>query len=203
MNLLKRVYHLIIKRDIVSKFYTNKFGGFGKNSVLYKPLYIKNKKDIYIKENTTILNNVRMQVYNDITKLDSKILIGKKCYIGYNASFLAGGNIIIEDGVLLASNILLSSENHSINPECEEYYMEQPLISKDIIIKEGCWIGENAKILPGVTIGKKSVIGAGSIVTTEKPNYCIAVVAPAKVIKKYNFKTHRWECIEGEKNDLC
>lgn len=193
MKRLKRLYHIIVKRDIVTALYTKKFEKFGHDSVLYHPLCIRGRENICIGNQTTILNGVRMQVYNDLTGKQSKIKIGDNCYIGYNNTFLAGGNITLEDGVLMASNILISSENHSINPESPDYYMDQKLSCAPIIVGEGTWIGEKVSILSGVTIGKKCVIGAGSIVTKDIPDFSIAVGSPAKVIKKYNFNTHEWE----------
>lgn len=193
MKRLKRLYHIIVKRDIVTALYTKKFEKFGHDSVLYHPLCIRGRENICIGNQTTILNGVRMQVYNDLTGKQSKIKIGDNCYIGYNNTFLAGGNITLEDGVLMASNILISSENHSINPESPDYYMDQKLSCAPIIVGEGTWIGEKVSILSGVTIGKKCVIGAGSIVTKNIPDFSIAVGSPAKVIKKYNFNTHEWE----------
>ena len=71
--------------------------------------------------------------------------------------------------------------------------MDQPLNSKAINIGDGCWLGEKVCVLPGVTIGKKCIIGAGSIVTKSIPDFSIAVGNPAKVIKKYNFETHKWD----------
>lgn len=192
MNAIKRIYHILVKREVKSVLYTKRFKKFGNNSVLYKPLIIRAYSDISIGDNTTILNGVRMQVYNDLTRRNSKLEIGNNCYIGYNNTFLAGGNIIIEDGVLMASNILISSENHSVNPEDDKYYMNQKLECKSVVIGEGSWLGENCKILSGVKIGKKCVIGAGSIVTKSIPDYCIAVGSPAKIIKKYDFNQHKW-----------
>lgn len=193
MERLKRLYHIIVKRDIVTALYTKKFEKFGHDSVLYHPLCIRGRENICIGNQTTILNGVRMQVYNDLTGKQSKIKIGDNCYIGYNNTFLAGGNITLEDGVLMASNILISSENHSIDPESPDYYMNQKLSCAPIIVGEGTWIGEKVSILSGVSIGKKCVIGAGSIVTKDIPDFSIAVGSPAKVIKKYNFNTHEWE----------
>ena len=192
MNILKRIYHVLLKRDIKSIFYTNRFGSFGNKSIFYKPLNIMDKKNIFIGNNTTILNNSRLQVFNKLTGLNSKITIGNNCYIGYNVSILAGENVILEDGVLLASNILISSENHGINPESDKYYSDQKLDCKSVKIKEGAWIGERVCILPGITIGKKSVIGAGSVVTKDVPDFCIAVGNPARVIKKYDFEKKEW-----------
>ena len=61
--------------------------------------------------------------------------------------------------------------------------MDCELIYKPITIKDGAHIGIGSIIMPGVTIGKGAVIGAGSVVTRDIPDYCIAVGAPAKVIK--------------------
>lgn len=71
--------------------------------------------------------------------------------------------------------------------------MDQKLSCKNVIIDDGCWIGEKVCILPGVRIGKKSIIGAGAIVTKSIPDYSIAVGNPARVIKYYNFDKKRWE----------
>ena len=65
-------------------------------------------------------------------------------------------------------------------------------------IGEGCWIGERVCILPGITIGKKCVVGAGSIVTKNIPDYCMVAGSPAKVIKVYDFEKHAW--IRSEDN---
>ena len=95
--------------------------------------------------------------------------------------------------MLFASNILITNENHGINPENEVPYMNQDLSAKPIEIGDGCWIGEKVCILPGVNIGKKSIVGAGSVVTKSIPAYSIAVGNPAKIIKKYNFDHKKWE----------
>ena len=70
---------------------------------------------------------------------------------------------------------------------------QQPLQTKPVSIGDGCWIGEKVCILPGVSIGKKCVIGAASVVVKSIPDYCIAAGNPAKVIKRYNFVSHQWE----------
>ena len=198
MNTIHSIFHKFIKRDVVTSLYTNAFASFGRNAVLYRPLYIKGKEFIHIGNNTTILNNSRIQVYNDLTGLKSEVRIGDNCYLGYNISILAGGSIEICDGVLMASNILISSENHSVNPEDKRYYSAQPLVCDSVRIGEGCWIGERVCILPGITIGKKCVVGAGSIVTKNIPDYCMVAGSPAKVIKVYDFEKHAW--IRSEDN---
>ena len=115
--------------------------------------------------------------------------------MGYNLSILSYKNVNIGDDVLIASNVLITSENHGLNPESNLSYMQQELTGADVNIKNGCWIGEKVMILSGVTIGEKSIIGAGSVVTKDIPHYSIAAGNPAKVIKKYNFTNHKWERI--------
>lgn len=122
-----------------------------------------------------------------------KIKIGDNVYAGNRVSILVGDEIVIGNDVLIASDVCITSENHQTNPEEKKSYGKQPLIIKPVRIGDGCWIGEKSIILPGVSIGKRSVIGAGSIVTKDVPDYCIAVGNPAKVIKKYDFKNHIWE----------
>ena len=122
-----------------------------------------------------------------------KITIENRCSIIHNLTILNASEVIIGNDVLIASNVLISSENHGIDPESELSYMAQPLVSSPVHIGDGCWIGEKVCILPGVTIGKKCIIGAASVVTKDVPDYCIAAGNPARVIKKYNFETHNWE----------
>lgn len=130
----------------------------------------------------------------------ANITIGNNCYIGFCFSALASveANIEIGDNVLFASNVLVTNENHGINPESTTPYMDQKLSAQDVKIGNGCWIGEKVSILSGVTIGEKCIIGAGSIVTKSIPSYSIAVGNPARIIKQYNFYTKRWERYYGE-----
>ena len=100
---------------------------------------------------------------------------------------------MIENDALIAQGVMITDLNHGINPESKINYECQPYSIKDVRIGDGTWIGQNAIILPGVSIGKKCVIGAGSVVTKSIPSYCIAVGNPAKVIKKYSFEKSKWE----------
>lgn len=176
------------------------FASFGEGSIISRPLIpIANKHLITIGSNTTILPGLRLQLYPELVDTLPHVSIGSNCYMGYNISILAGADIRIGDNVLMASNILLSSENHGMDPESDVPYMSQALMSERVEIGDGCWIGERAMIMPGVKIGVKSIIGAGSVVTKNVPDYCVAVGNPAKIIKKYDFNTHRWEKLD----DIC
>lgn len=103
--------------------------------------------------------------------------IGKDVFINANFLAMARGEIIIEDHVQIAGNVSVLSNNHDL-------YDRAILTLKPVHIKKGAWIGANATILPGISIGKYAVIGAGAVVTKDIPDYSVAVGNPAKVIKQ-------------------
>lgn len=196
MNLSLLLYRIFRDKNI-SCIKKRKFNHFGKNSNIKKPYYqLSGVNRIKIGDNVTIMKNCRLAVYGE--GLNECISIGNDCYIGFGFSVLADakGKVDIGNQVLIASNVLITNEGHGINPELEIPYMEQNLLCKDVKIDEGCWIGEKVCILPGVHIGKKSIIGAGAIVTKSIPDYSIAVGNPARVIKCYNFDKKKWESLE-------
>lgn len=200
---LQKMWHylkctVILKQEI-GKRKKKKFFRFGENSIITMPfLQLSGCKNIKIGDNTTILSNCRLAVYGNSS--ESNITIGNNCYIGFGFSALssAKANINIGNNVLFASNVLVTNENHGIDPEIEIPYMDQKLSAKNVKIGDGCWIGEKVCILSGVSIGQKSIIGAGSVVTKSVPSYSIAVGNPAKILKQYNFETKRWELYDDK-----
>lgn len=144
--------------------------------------------------NIRIGNHVKIDRMSRLSSYEGgKIDIKDNCYIGQFFSVMAGGNVTIRKNTLIASYVAVIGENHNMDPEAGFKYGSQPLIKKDVVIGENCWIGEKAIILPGVTIGDWSIIGASSVVNKSIPPYSIAAGNPAKVIKQYNFKNKKWE----------
>lgn len=118
----------------------------------------------------------------------SKISIGKRVVIRpcshlHGASANLDVSITIEDDVLIGSGVHIYVTNHNFdNPEIPIYYQGH-YPSEPVVLKKGCWIGANVIILPGVTVGENSVIGAGSVVTRSVPDRVVAAGIPVKVIK--------------------
>jgi len=105
--------------------------------------------------------------------------IGKNVFINFDCIFLDLGGITIEDGVLIAPKVSLLSEGHPLPPD-----KRHSLVPKPIHIKKNAWIGANATILHGVTIGENSVVAAGSVVSKDVPDNVVVGGTPAKIIKK-------------------
>jgi acetyltransferase-like isoleucine patch superfamily enzyme len=104
--------------------------------------------------------------------------IGKNVFINFDCVFLDLGGITIEDNVLIAPKVSLVTEGHPTS--IEDRYS---LIPKPIRIKKNAWIGANATILGGVTIGENSIVAAGAVVSKDVPDNSIVGGVPAKFIK--------------------
>jgi acetyltransferase-like isoleucine patch superfamily enzyme len=102
--------------------------------------------------------------------------IGPYNYIG------CSGKITIGDNVMLAPRVSIYAENHVFdNPNIT--IKAQGVSKKDVVIEDDCWIAANAVILAGVTIGKGSVVAAGSVVNEDVPAFSVVAGVPARVIK--------------------
>lgn len=119
-------------------------------------------------------------------------------HIGNNSRIGIGnvviGPVTIGNDVILAQNIVISGLNHGYKDVSRPIHL-QPVTTAHIIIEDECWIGANAVITAGVTIGKHSVIAAGAIVTKDIPPFSVAVGNPARVIRQYNHATKEWESV--------
>lgn len=104
--------------------------------------------------------------------------IGKNVFINFDCVFLDLGGITIEDGVFLAPKVSLLTEGHPPTPENRHSLTVAP-----IHLKRNAWIGANATIVQGVTVGENVVVAAGAVVTKDVPDNTVVGGIPAKIIK--------------------
>lgn len=162
-------------------------------------LYKKGKK-------TVIRGNVRLDVFpfnkfsigtksiiesfSTINNGVGNVSIGDQSIVGIGSVVI--GPVSIGNHVMLAQNIVISGLNHGYeNVEIPPAF--QKVTTAPIVIEDDVWIGANSIVTAGVTIGKHSVIGGGSVVTKDVPPYSVAVGNPAKIIKQYNFEEKLWK----------
>ena len=178
----------------ITPFDTSCLGSIGENSTINDPLSVLLAKHIHVGNNTLIRAHARLDCWESYegVKHEPKLVIGDNVNIGFYFSVHCTDRVHIGNNVLISSFVLLTTQNHGMDPESSKSYQRQPLISKPIRICNGVWIGEKVSVLPGVTIGEKSIIGANSVVTKDIPPYCIAAGNPARIIKKYDFELHDW-----------
>lgn len=109
------------------------------------------------------------------------ITIGDRTFINCNVTVLDTNRISIGEDVLIAPGVVISAATHPLDAERR---VSRKFQSHPITIKDRAWIGANASILTGVTIGKNSVVAAGSVVTEDVPDNCLVGGIPARVIKE-------------------
>lgn len=108
------------------------------------------------------------------------VTIGNNVYINSGFTMVDDWKITIGNGVLIAPNVVISTTGHPIHPEIRA---NSGLFSLPVTIEDNVWIGSGTVILPGVTIGQGSVVGAGSIVTKDIPPMVIAVGNPCREVR--------------------
>ena len=111
------------------------------------------------------------------TDFGKNIHIGNQVFINADCKFQDQGGIYIDDGALIGHGVVLATLNHDMDPEKRQQLHPAPLhIGKRV------WVGANATILPGVTIGDNSVVAAGAVVTKDVPADTVVGGVPARVI---------------------
>lgn len=111
------------------------------------------------------------------------IKIGKNVFINSGCRFQDQGGITIGDGSLIGHNVVLATINHDYDPK-----NRGKMFLKPIVLETNSWIGSNATILPGITIGENSVVAAGSVVTKDVPANTIVAGNPAKFMSSLEDK---------------
>lgn len=122
-----------------------------------------------------------------------KLDIGDHAGIGMSATISAAVSVVLEEYVLLARNVYISDHRHSYE-DVNRPVMEQGVAGlAPVTIGRHTWLGQNSVVLPGVTIGAHCVIGANSVVRDSIPAFSVAVGSPARVVKRFDISTGRWE----------
>lgn len=164
------------------------------------PIYIRGKNLIKFGSGLTTGVNVRLDAFRSggatpILYIGCNVQINDSVHIG------AIEQVVIGDNVLIASRVFISDHNHG-DYQATDYLsapeippIKRPLSSLPVYIGNNVWIGEQVCILPGVSIGEGSIIGANAVVTKDIPSNSIAVGNPARVIRVYDQSNKKWRRI--------
>lgn len=115
------------------------------------------------------------------TNMGRNISLGKNVFINHACSFLDLGGILIEDDVMIGPRVNITSEDHPVDIQ-----NRKSMVPKKVVIETNAWIGAGATILPGVTVGRNSVVAAGAVVTKDVPHNTVVAGIPAKILKHLN-----------------
>ena len=110
----------------------------------------------------------------------SHIHVGKNFFANYNCTIIDVAKVIIGDYCQMAPNVAIYTAGHPVHPDTRNSGYEY---GKEVRIGNNVWIGGNTVICPGVTVGNNCVIGAGSVVTRDIPDWTVAAGNPCRVIR--------------------
>ena len=167
----------------------------GNGSVIYSNV----RKDIVPFHSFILGKHSVIENFSTINNMVGDINIGSNSRIGLCNTII--GPVTIGNNVNLAQNITISGLNHNYQ-DPNKTIISQGITTSPIIIEDDVWIGANSVILACTRIGKHSLIGAGSVVTKNIPDYSVAVGNPAKIIKQYNFQKRVWEDLNNKTMNL-
>jgi len=119
----------------------------------------------------------------------SHIEVGKNFFANYNCTILDVAKVKIGDNCLLAPNVAIYTAGHPLHPDVRNLGYEYGV---EVTIGDNVWIGGNAVICPGVHIGNNVVIGAGSVVTKDIPDWTVAAGNPCRVLRRITEEDKRY-----------
>lgn len=166
---------------------------FPKSTLIKSPFYIR------VKGSMDGLRNAITGPGLIIDVLDQKahLVIGDRLRAYHSVHIGCMQSVIIGNDVLMASGVYISDHSHgsytgdnqsppTIPPN------KRPIVCKPVVIGDNCWLGEHVCVLPGVTIGSGTIVGANAVVTTDLPPNVIAAGIPAKPIKYWDETLEQW-----------
>lgn len=163
-----RAYALVLKRA---------FAEWGDGSVIRRPFRVSGERRIALGAEVCVGEGSWFQSIDD-----GVIRIGNGCQFSGYAVISAACEVVLESDVLLARNVHILDHLHRFDDIDVPVHAQGITGEAPVRIKANAWIGANAVILPGVTIGRGAVIGANSIVLSDVPAASVAVGAPARVV---------------------
>jgi len=160
----------------------------GENAFIQFPLYLFGGKSIIVGKNFSSDQRLRLDTFENFLgdKFNPEIIIGDNVSIQKDCHIGAINKIVIGNNVLLASKVYISDHFHgeislealSLTPAKRRLFSKGP-----IIIEDSVWLGEGVVVLPNVTIGENSIVGANSVVTKSFPKNSVIGGNPAKLIR--------------------
>ena len=144
-------------------------------------------KGISIGNRVRIYPGARMETH-DL----GEIIIGDDCSIAQNFHVTSGKNkLVIGNKTTILGNVFITNIDHEYQ-NVDVHIMDQPMLYKETIIGENCFIGYGASIQAGTVLGKQCIVGTNAVVRGTFPDYSVIVGVPAKVVKHYDEEAKEW-----------
>lgn len=167
--------------------------------IVRRPFYLRGGRRIVLGKGLTAGVGLRIDAFATDQASEPLVRIGDRVELNDHVHIAAVRSVTIGDDTLIASRVFISDHNHGDLDGPAEIHgpdvppARRPLAARPVEIGRRVWIGEGVLVLPGVTIGDGAIIGGGAIVTTDIPAGAVAVGAPARVVRRFDASSGRWE----------
>lgn len=174
-----------LKDGLAVALIRGEFYKFGKRSMISMPFRSGNEHRISIGDEVFVGPGSWIQVVSDdCPGPDPVILLEDDVSISGDCTITAVSRITIRKGALIARFVHISDHSHGTEDLKVPIKSQQLSKIADVMIGEGAWLGHGVVICPGVSIGRNAVIGANSVVREDVPDGCVAVGAPARIVRR-------------------
>lgn len=170
-------------------------GKISYKSRIFKPLSLDGGRNIFIGKRVIIQKYTWLAAVKCTNVEQCRLEIGDGSHIGNFNHIYCTQRITIKKNVLTADKVYISDNLHSYEDINTPIWQQSIRQLNPVVIGENAWLGENVCVI-GASVGRGSVIGANSVVTRDIPDYCVAVGAPAKIVKRYCFEQKKWRKID-------
>lgn len=177
--------------EVRAMVWQSRLSRFGSGSRIDGPAHVHNPRGIVIGNRVHIWRGARIEAFN-LDGVNPRLTIGDDTVIQPHVHIGAAESVRIGQGVLMASHVYITDHDHDWSDPHDPVISNNRLIVAPVEIGDYVWLGERVMVLKGVTIGERSIIGAGSIVTRHVPPYSVAVGSPACVVRRYDLSTRAW-----------
>jgi acetyltransferase-like isoleucine patch superfamily enzyme len=169
-------------------------------SILVNPFFHKRGKGSIIRRRTRLDvipfqafelgSNSIIEDFATINNGVGPVCVGTNTLVGISSVII--GPVTLGNNVILAQHVVISGLNHRYSDPIQPI-KDQSVETKMVRIHDDCWIGANALITAGITIGKHAVVAGGAVVTKDVPPFTVVAGNPAKPIRQFNSITGNWE----------
>lgn len=186
MNQLRAIINFMDK--VFARLYTHimntSFATWGSHSRLGRGAKLVKPNLIYVGNTVVIGDHVWLNAKDDRGEGLPTLRIGNGTRIGRFVQINAWRSVTIGENVLIADRVFISDADHNYSDIKLPIILQGDSFKGNVNLRDGCWIGIGAVILPGVTVGRNAIVAANAVVTKDVPDRAIFGGIPAKIIKQ-------------------
>ena len=190
LSLLKELYW----RFKTATFYRAVFGSVGAKSVIRNPMFVANPKYIFLGKGVHIRDGARLEAVLHNPHRTPRLSIGNNTNIEQNVHIVCQGRIEIGNDVSITGNCAIIDTTHPYQDVENPQKIGERILDQESFVEigNGSFLGFGSLIMPNVRVGRRCVIGAHSVVTSDVPDYSVVIGNPARMIRRYDSPAGKW-----------